>query len=978
MDLNLNQAWQLLSLSRIFGEEQLARIRARFEQEQGKATEPTELWSWLVKTGAVTPYQANLFSSGLNGPFRLENYLLLDRVNVGPLKGNFQAKHAASQHPVQLVFFASGSPDAQQVWQSWCERASKLAGIAHPALTRTFEAVTLPDHAFVVTAVPPGTSLDQKVPRKARLPWQQATAIGAQIASALSALEKTGLAHGSVSPRSIWLVGKSQVQLRPNWNGDEAFAAVQADSEEASADYTAPELLDSNRATLQGDLYSLGCVLYRLLSGRPVTQGTTLAEKRRSVLQGVQTDLSKYEVPVALQQLLEKLLSKSPAQRPQSANEVARNLADISGQPLEQLLPRSETPASLAALLKAISEQTPVVTATKFRDPQSQVAVAPVEEPPAPKPATPVPTLTLAELREIRQAKRRRIWLATASSVCLFAAFLGLLGWSLNRGPLVKSPLQSTAEKPISGNTQGTNSPSNEEGELVAADANAVIRQKLIADDGRSLWQSPTSGQPANLAYLPPGAKIVLIVRPAELLSDIQGQLLFGALDSNLQATINQWTEAFATPLLDIQSMIVGLYPTESQQYVALARITFAKPVPRSELGQRWGVDLLSEDNDSNLIARGNEAIYLLPQGGIGLTSGSSAQANAAMVVETFLYGPTELVTLARDSANADNLSGPFFALNKAIDSRRHLNLLFQPSALFNDEGEWLMSGAWAPVNRYLRTMLDESARAGLFSLHLDNGVYLELSLSHSVDKLPAELKRRLDKQLREARLGVLEALTTTSSNPYWERVRLRFDNMLNDMSRNLRTGIERQLVVANCWLSPMAAHNLLAGAELALSLGDATMIPDAIAPIKKSSPQTLEELLAMPRSLSVTTNPDLNQLLLAISTEVNEQFPEMPFKLRIELAGTDLAKEGITQNQRPGDFTADQKPLSAILTEIMLRANPDKSAKSANDPNCKLVWVITVAPNNPAERIIQVTTRSAASERGLTLPADFLAPAGK
>jgi len=978
VDLNLNQAWQLLSLSRIFGEEQLARIRARFEQEQGNATEPTELWSWLVKSGVLTAYQANLFSTGLNGPFRLENYLLLDRVNDGPLKGNFQAKHFASQHPVHLIFFASGSPDAQQVWQQWCDRAKKLAGVSHPALTKTFEAVTLPDHAFIVTAVPPGTSLDQKVPRKARLPWQQATAIAAQLASALSSLEKIGLAHGSVSPRSIWLVGKSQIQLRPNWNRDEAFAVVQSDTDEASVDYTAPELLESDRGTIQGDLYSLGCVLYRLISGRPVTQGTTLAEKRQSVLQGIQKDLSKYEVPVALQQLLDKLLAKSPEQRPQTALEVARLLADLSSQPLEQLLSKSETPPSLAAMLKAISEQTPVVTGTKFGEPQAQVAVAPIEEAPAPKPAPPVPTLTLAELREIRQAKRRRIWLATVSSVCLFAAFLGLLAWSLNRGPLVKSPLQSTAGQQSSGTTPSGSAAAKEEGELVAADSNAVIRQKLVADDGRSLWQSPTSGQAANLAYLPPGAKLVLIVRPAELLSDIQGQLLFGALDSGLQTTINQWSESFATPLVDIQSMVIGLYPTESQQFAALARITFAKPVPRTELGQRWGVDLLSEETESNLIARGDEAIYLLPQSGFGVNSGNVAQANGGMVVDTFLYGPAELVTLARDSANADNLSGPFFALNKAIDSQRHLNLLFQPSALFNDEGQWLMSGAWAPVNRYLRTMLDESARAGLFSLHLDNGVYLELSLSHSVDKLPAELKRRLDNQFREARLGILEALTTTSSNPYWERVRLRFDNMLNDVSRNLRTGIERQLVVANCWLPPMAAHNLLAGAELALSLGDATLVPNAAAPTKKSSPQTLEELLALPRSLSVTTNPDMNQLLLAISTEVNEQFPDMPFKLRIELAGTDLAKEGITQNQRPGDFSANQKPLSAILTEIMLRANPDKSAKSANDPNCKLVWVIAVAPDNPAERIIQVTTRSAATERGLQLPADFVPPAEK
>jgi hypothetical protein len=61
-----------------------------------------------------------------------------------------------------------------------------------------------------------------------------------------------------------------------------------------------------------------------------------------------------------------------------------------------------------------------------------------------------------------------------------------------------------------------------------------------------------------------------------------------------------------------------------------------------------------------------------------------------------------------------------------------------------------------------------------------------------------------------------------------------------------------------------------------------------------------------------------------------------------------------------------------------MLRANPDKSAQQATDPNCKLVWVITLDPKNPAERIVLVTTRAAALERGLTLPADFLPEADK
>lgn len=975
MDHNLTQAWRLLSLSRLFHEDQLAKLRARFDQEHPEGGEPEVLWDWLLKLNALTPFQAKLLQAGLNGPFRLDNYLVQDRVSQGPLEGTFLARHLTSQYPVQLDFYAEGS--SQAGWQKWLERASQLANQPHPALVRTFEAVTLPDYAFIVSEVPAGVPLEQKLPRKARLSWNQAVAFGAQLAAALAALEKIGLAHGGLSPRTVWLVGKSQVQLRNIWQPDANFEKIQTDTDEAACDYQAPELQTGSEPRSASDLYSLGCLLYRLISGRPITQGATLEEKKQSHVRGVVRDLSKYEVPPDLQQLVDRLVSRQPEERPQSPSEVARQLADLAGQPLERLLPRSDPAPALLALLKAITEQTPVVSGTRLDEPAAaQVGVAPLEEPLPAKPATPVPSLTLGELRALRQAKQRRFFLATASSLLLFAAFLGLLAWSLTWSKTTPAAGGSgTASATVTGINPAQQAA--ETGELLPSETNAVVRQRVIPDDGQTLWQSPTSGRAANLAYLPPGARLVLIARPADMLGQPEGQLLFQALDSGLQETINHWSGTFVTPLGQIASVAVGLYPTETQEYQTLARISFVKPVPRTELGDRWQVDLLTDAADTQLISRGNESILLLPYGGPLDENSPAGTGRPPGLVDSFLYGPTELVTAARDSARADNLSGPFAALNQVIDGQRHLNLLFQPAGLFNDEGQWLMSGAWAPLNGYLRGMLDESARAGLFSLHIDDGVYLELTLCHSVDKRPAELRQRLEKQLRLAREDAVAALTTMSSNPYWERVRLRYDNMLNDLARQLRTGVERQLVIANAWLPPMAAHNLLAASELALSLGDAAAVPMAENQ-SQSAPQSLEELLALPRSLAVTTNPDLNLLLQGIATEVNEQFPELPFKFKIELAGTDLAKEGITQNQRPGDFTAEQRPLSAILTEIMVRANPDKSATEASNPNCKLVWVIALDPNNPAERIIQVTTRAAAQERGLTLPPDFQPAADK
>ncbi|NIO40886.1 MAG: hypothetical protein GTO41_12310, partial [Burkholderiales bacterium] len=57
------------------------------------------------------------------------------------------------------------------------------------------------------------------------------------------------------------------------------------------------------------------------------------------------------------------------------------------------------------------------------------------------------------------------------------------------------------------------------------------------------------------------------------------------------------------------------------------------------------------------------------------------------------------------------------------------------------------------------------------------------------------------------------------------------------------------------------------------------------------------------------------------LETEIRDDYPTLPFEFEIRLAGPDLLKEGITQNQRLGDIRMDGVPLSEILTEIMMQA---------------------------------------------------------
>ena len=108
------------------------------------------------------------------------------------------------------------------------------------------------------------------------------------------------------------------------------------------------------------------------------------------------------------------------------------------------------------------------------------------------------------------------------------------------------------------------------------------------------------------------------------------------------------------------------------------------------------------------------------------------------------------------------------------------------------------------------------------------------------------------------------------------------------------------------------------------------------------------------------------------IEADVNDDHRDLPFQFRIRLLGSDLEQKGITKNQRPSALAIEQKPLSDILTTIMVAANPSQDITGPADPNCQLVWVIAEDPESAGEKAILITTRAAVEEKSYQLPAAF------
>ena len=166
-------------------------------------------------------------------------------------------------------------------------------------------------------------------------------------------------------------------------------------------------------------------------------------------------------------------------------------------------------------------------------------------------------------------------------------------------------------------------------------------------------------------------------------------------------------------------------------------------------------------------------------------------------------------------------------------------------------------------------------------------------------------------------------------------------------------------------YLPPIAAHNLLMGAELLLTqAGTSRRLPGR----QPRRPKSIDERLAAVTTL-VFPKESLQRALELLADDIG---------VAIDIDGAAFRTAGVTQNQTLALDLRD-RPAGEILVEILRRANPDRTATGAADPRQTLVYVDRAGGRGrgagAAGRII-VTTRAAAAARGLPLPAPFVGAA--
>jgi len=215
--------------------------------------------------------------------------------------------------------------------------------VSHPHVCRVYDIGDVAGRQFLSMEYVDGEDLATLLRRIGRLPPAKAVEIARQLCAGLAAAHEKGVLHRDLKPANVMLDGHGRARIT-----DFGLAVL---TDEAAAElagtpaYMSPEQLAGEPATVQSDLYSLGLLLYEVLTGKRAFEAGSLAEWRRvhSELQPTSPSLHTGDLDPAVERVILSCLEKDPAKRPRSAAQVA--LALPGGDPLAAAIAAGETPS---------------------------------------------------------------------------------------------------------------------------------------------------------------------------------------------------------------------------------------------------------------------------------------------------------------------------------------------------------------------------------------------------------------------------------------------------------------------------------------------------------------------------------------------------------------------------------------------------------------------------------------------------------
>jgi len=264
------------------------------------------------------------------GPFEV-----LSLLGHGGMADVFRAYQPSMKRDVALKVISDSVTKASNFMTRFRREVELVANLEHAHIIPVFDYGITDDGAtYLAMRYIKGGTLTERIAKESPLPVEQVNSILQQIAAALDYAHSKGVIHRDIKPSNVLLDEQQNAYL-----ADFGLAQL-AESEKESnltrsgtlvgtPSYIAPEQALASKSDFRSDLYSLGCVLYEMLAGKPPFRGETIF----AIMQAHVTEppplilKSRPDLPMAIEAIIQKSLAKSPEDRYRSAFEMAREFS---------------------------------------------------------------------------------------------------------------------------------------------------------------------------------------------------------------------------------------------------------------------------------------------------------------------------------------------------------------------------------------------------------------------------------------------------------------------------------------------------------------------------------------------------------------------------------------------------------------------------------------------------------------------------
>jgi TolB-like protein/Tfp pilus assembly protein PilF/tRNA A-37 threonylcarbamoyl transferase component Bud32 len=280
----------------------------------------------------------------LSGGDQLGPYTILAPLGAGGMGEVYRAKDTRLDREVAIKVLPERLARDREALARFEQEAKAVAALSHPNILAIHDVGMERDVPFAVMELLKGETLRDRLGRAA-LPWRKAVEIAAGIADGLAAAHTKGIIHHDLKPTNVFVTSDGVIKIldfglarvvQPFLPEEQAEAStITLDTSPrtvmGTVAYMSPEQVQGQATDARSDIFSFGCVLYEMLTGRRAFGRKTSAETVAAILRAEPPEIAEVgkPIPPELDRVIRHCLEKRPEERFQSARDLAFDLRAI-------------------------------------------------------------------------------------------------------------------------------------------------------------------------------------------------------------------------------------------------------------------------------------------------------------------------------------------------------------------------------------------------------------------------------------------------------------------------------------------------------------------------------------------------------------------------------------------------------------------------------------------------------------------------